>query len=569
MKKIIYGIMIAGAALAASCSDFLTEKPRTAFSPTQVYATEEGAQAALNGCYAYLSNSLLYGQKLHILLSGHAGTMTIGNTQSQYLVDISSMDVQTNNSAVEDVYTGSFQTINALNDLLISLPPESIDPDAKQRMLGEAHFMRALVYFNLVRIVGPVPLVLAPGTSFAELHRPRTPINEIYGAILEDLNEAWNMLPEPGDQPYGRPHKYAARTLLAKVYVAMACIKTHPGEPFDASWLTQPAGDYWQAAYDAASDVEQHSQYGLVSDFARLWDCYNRYTVESIFELEENQITGSCSFMYHYLPGFWEAMPTTTSNNNYGRIRALRESWDEHYNRYYDAALKQGDYRLDVTYLDSLFKRNMVVSTNPGGTYYTYPYTLTNIPPGQTAMPSRSEELPYVKKYLDSRFSAGDANVNVIVLRYADLLLTLAEAANELGNTPEAVGYMNRLMYRARFTPEGRRQVPADWALDMSQADFRTNLQIERRLELKGELHEWFDNRRFGKDEFKKIIVNHNNRLKAFPIKESTGEPEIMTYDYYWSEKDADVLKNMLCPFPMAEITANNNITEADQNRGY
>lgn len=269
MKKIFYGITALAGLTLASCNDFLTEEPRTQFSQSQVYSSVAGAQAALNACYAYLSNYQLYGQKLQILLSGSAGTMTIGNTTSQYLVDLSSLDIQTNNSAVEDVYTGSYQTINAINDLIINLPGSSIEPGAKERILGEAYFLRALVYFNLVRIVGPAPYVVEPAKSFADLHRPRAPIGELYSFILSDLDQAWSLMPEPGDQPYGRPHRYAAKFLLAKVNVALACIKEHPDEPFDASWLDKPARDYWQAAYDHASEVDLNGGYDLVPDFAR------------------------------------------------------------------------------------------------------------------------------------------------------------------------------------------------------------------------------------------------------------------------------------------------------------
>ena len=555
MKKLIYILTLA--LTAVSCKGFLEEHPSTLFSRDQAYATNESAQATVNACYAYLSTTRLYGQKLQIVLCGSAGTMTIGNTTSQYLVDLSSLDIQTNNSAVEDVYCGSYQTINAVNDVLLNLPEsEGVDEAVKQRLLGECHFIRALVYFNLVRMIGPVPLVDTPATDISTAHKVRTPIDQIYALILSDLDQAWDQLPEPGRQPKGRPNKYAAETLLAKVYVEMACIKEHPGDPFDASWLDQDAKAYWQKAYEYSLDVYTNGGYSLVSNFADLWKWDNKYTSESIFELEENKVTGGCSFMYHYLPGYWDGLPLTTSNNNYGRIRAMRESWDLHHDTY------PGDWRLDVTYLDSLYHRNTVTSSSPGKLYYTYPYTTDNIPEGASASDlSTSEELPYIKKYVDPNFTATDANVNVIVFRLADVLLTLAESANEIGKTSEAIQYVNRLLLRARNADDGVRAVPADWPLTLSQAETRERIMNERLIELKAEFTEWFDNRRRGTAHLLDIMTRHNQRISELS--------KNSTYDYFYELSERNAKKNLLLPFPLAEMSTNNSISEADQNLYY
>lgn len=550
--------------LLGSCEGFLEEKPTTQFNKGQIYSSVEGTQAALNACYAYISNSSLYGLRLHVVLTCGAGTMTAGTTSSAF-VELAKLDVQTNNTAVAEVYQGFYITINAINDVLLNLKDSPIDPTERDRILGEAYFLRALCYFNLVRIFGPVPLVVEPASSIEGANKPRSSISDVYNTIIEDLKNAWELLPESGKQPHGRPYNYAAKFLLSKVYIAMACIKENPGEPFDASWLEENALDYWQLAYDLAYDVYANGGYSLVNNFNELWDCYNPYTSESIFELEENVMTGSTTFMYHYLPGYWEGLPLTNSSNNYGRFRAMRESWDLHFERY------EGDFRLDETYIHTFYRRNMTTTNNPGGLYYTYPYTRDNLPP--TGVMSSSDELLHLKKYKDPRFTAFDANVNMLVFRYADLILMLAESANELGKTSEAIGYVNQLLNRARNTPTGRRPEPADWAITMSKAEVRQYIMDERLIELKGELHEWFDNRRRGIAHFKDILQKHNDRLSKLS--------KTMSYDFYfgiasgsgdnmqYSLTDNFVKKNLLCPFPMVEITANNNISEKDQNFGY
>lgn len=260
--------------------------------------------------------------------------------------------------------------------------------------------------------------------------------------------------------------------------------------------------------------------------------------------------------MYHYLPGYWEGVPLTNSSNNYGRIRAQRESWDLHHDTY------PGDWRLDVTYIDSSYFRNTSTTSNPGKLYYTYPYCSDNIPEGAAAEDlSTSEEHPYIKKYKDPNFTATDANVNVIVLRLGEIILTLAEASNELGNTAESIQWVNRLLLRARTADDGFRATPADWPLTLGQEEVRERIMNERLIELKAEFTEWFDNRRRGTKHMLEMMTNHNERI--------TGLTKNSTYDYFFELTETNAKKNLLLPFPLAEISTNNNISESDQNFGY
>ena len=147
--------------------------------------------------------------------------------------------------------------------------------------------------------------------------------------------------------------------------------------------------------------------------------------------------------------------------------------------------------------------------------------------------------------------------------RYADLLLTLAEAANELGgaHTREAVGYVNEVLFRARNASNEQRTEPADWDAGLSQEEIRAALRVERRCELKGELHEWFDSRRFGVAYLTGLIDIHNARIAE--------TASLSPYDYVLPNGFNEVKKNLLLPFPNAEISANYNISASDQNFGY
>lgn len=327
MKKIIIlFLVLCGAGLGTSCDDFLTEHPSTQFSPEDVYSSPNGVQAVLNSCYGYISQSNGYGGYLHMLLSWHTPTMQLQNRNSTYMVELATMNVAVDNSTADYVYDGAYQTINTVNDLLMNIGLCSGMSEAEHnRIEGEARLLRALSYFNLVRIFGALPYIDRPAASIEESHKPRTSIDRIYGLIIGDLEQAWNMLPEKGAHAHGRPHKWAAKAFLAKVYVALACIKEHPGEPFDAALFDKSAKEYWQLAYDNAKEVYDSHAYSLVPNFADLWVYTNKHTEESILEMEMNYVTGSCPFMYRYLPGYWEGVPLTNSSNNYGQIRPSRE----------------------------------------------------------------------------------------------------------------------------------------------------------------------------------------------------------------------------------------------------
>ena len=320
MKKIIIlFLVLCGAGLGTSCDDFLTEHPSTQFSPEDVYSSPNGVQAVLNSCYGYISQSNGYGGYLHMLLSWHTPTMQLQNRNSTYMVELATMNVAVDNSTADYVYDGAYQTINTVNDLLMNIGLCSGMSEAEHnRIEGEARLLRALSYFNLVRIFGALPYIDRPAASIEESHKPRTSIDRIYGLIIGDLEQAWNMLPEKGAHAHGRPHKWAAKAFLAKVYVALACIKEHPGEPFDAALFDKSAKEYWQLAYDNAKEVYDSHAYSLVPNFADLWVYTNKHTEESILEMEMNYVTGSCPFMYRYLPGYWEGVPLTNSSNNYG-----------------------------------------------------------------------------------------------------------------------------------------------------------------------------------------------------------------------------------------------------------
>ncbi|MDC1230059.1 RagB/SusD family nutrient uptake outer membrane protein, partial [bacterium] len=394
-------------------------------------------------------------------------------------------------------------------NIIIANIEESNLPN-KDRALGEAYFLRGATYFDLVRYFGGVPLKLLPA-SIDNLNTPRSSKEEVYDAIISDFENAKLMLPNTGEALFQRPVKLAANMFLAKVYMTLASETNNM--------------EMWQAAYDEA--IQVYGQYSLVPTFAELYNPLNENTVESIFEIQyatNGAVRNSDIIRSYTLKQFYE-YPT------FGRIRPNKEVYDQHLNQY------PGDPRIAATFIyDSYTKVN-------GNNQNLYPIQI-NGNDGYTGL----------KKYLEPNFNGSTTNRNMLKLRYADLLLMLAEIENELNGPGGAYQYVNEVLARARTQADGTQAAePADWS-GMSQDEFRTRILRERQYELLGENHEWFDTRRRGYEYFlEEVIETHNNF------------PNLGNKDFTYPVS----VKNMLLPIPSTELSNNTEISQADQNPGY
>jgi hypothetical protein len=334
-------------------------------------------------------------------------------------------------------------------------------------------------------------------------------------------------MPEPAAQVKGRPNKYAAYTLLGKVYMTLAG--------------NDNSSPYWQKAFDEEIQVYNSNAYKLVRPFKDLWDVNKENSVESIFEIQYIQSLGS----QNGLTQSW--MPTNSiyiqgSGSPLARVRLQKMTFDDHINTYGYA-----DPRVNASYIHTTF-----LSKNGTTVNYVYPS------PQATA----ANGYPYLLKYNDPTWVGNGSNTNFIYLRYADVLLMLAEIENELHGPAGAYKYINQVMNRARDangngTIEATEVAPADWS-GMDQATFRDRIMLERRIELVGEVHEFYDTRRRGEGYLLRYYQQHN----AHPKFNAAN-------DFLFPTDPASVKKNMLLPIPAEEFNYNRLITPADQNPGY
>ncbi|MDR0699408.1 MAG: RagB/SusD family nutrient uptake outer membrane protein [Tannerella sp.] len=345
---------------------------------------------------------------------------------------MSSLTHSTTNDRVDELWKEHYIAINRACTAIDNIEGMGdIDETRKTRFINEAKFLRGLLYFNLVRLWGEVPLVVHSPVSVGkeDIEVGRAPVEEVYAQIIKDLTDAEDLpLPggySPGDA--GRATGGAAKALLSLVY------------------LTRRE---WNSAAQKSREVINGAYgYDLFENFADLFDAASKNGKEHIFSAQcqggngkGNRMGSSCT-------------PT-------GIPGIAAAGTDEIGPGVYELFEKE-DKRRDVTFFTAL------VSPRDGKTYTFDPHFCKYFDPAEISNPTES-------------------NRNVPVIRFAEILLVHAEAVNEAESAPSAEAYasINRVRQRA-----GLDNLPAG----LSQAEFREAVYLERRLELMFEFHRWFD----------------------------------------------------------------------------
>lgn len=521
MKKYITIICVSLSLLVyTGCDSLLDEDTSTFPSASLSYSNDETVNSALTGCYSPLLNYSFFGSDYATIFATCGGTIT---NQSSSYVSMRAQKVTPDNKYIGRHFQYHYLVISYCNDLLDKINASGASDELKTRAKGEAHLLRGMMYFNLVRAFGGVPLRISPTTS-TNLDLPRSTADETYKQIISDLNDAATELPEKNPVT-GRPNKYAAHALLAKVYITMANGVAN--------------SEYWQKCLDECNQVYGH--FSLVP-IKELYNPTNRNCAESIIEIQFSDVIGN-TWTQGIAPTLSDYTPNQTSAP-YARYRPSRYIFDTWKAQY------PGDPRFEETFIYNSY-------TTGGGKETVKIYPLYNNPSGS------SKNYPYIKKFLDSRYIATYTNQNYIYLRYADVLLMMAEATNEISGADKAYQYVNEVLKRARESYSPATTEPADWS-GMTQDEFRNRIMYERLYELFAEQQEYFDLRRRGAQ----FLLNYWTAHNANPsnIKGSSVEK----YNDNWFTCTLDAAKKaLLLPFPLTEISSNNKISDSDQNPGY
>lgn len=263
LNRILFAALIAsitGSSITSCSESFLDENLTTQYS-TDRFKTQEGLDELVTGAYQKLKFKFNYIWGIQCYNMGVDEFTDANNVipaWNHYSQDLNSSE----NAANQPIWDNYYGLVEPANILIQNIPQyyNQSSPTYNTR-LGEAHFLRAYAYFELVKQFGGVPLKLVPSTS-AETYFTRNSTEEIYTQVISDFGEAYRLLPDKGES-IGRINKYAAAHFLAKAHL------------FRASELYSD----WNSNY-IASDLDAVIQYGsevvdahpLCNDYVELWD---------------------------------------------------------------------------------------------------------------------------------------------------------------------------------------------------------------------------------------------------------------------------------------------------------
>lgn len=495
-RKFFFIPILTLACFFLSCEKTLNEDPQSIIAPDAFFNTADQCRQATNGVYSHLPGIFNQTGFWSVTMAGTDLFMNQGGSASvEAIQDYNfSSATEANSHAVWRV---CYAAIKDANFVINRISQSEIDDAVKQQLLGENKFLRAMYYYILTNIFGDVPLWTDELKIEEVSQLPRSPIAEVRAQMILDLQEAASSLPKNYDSKNtGRVTKGAALTLLAKIYL------------FDKNW---------QQAYENASQVKD-GEYILLPSYATLFDPYNKSknNKESIFEIqymrnaETNQNFIVNSFYTWFFPT-GDAKGGTYAGVNFGST--ILQSYPQYYPTTYFMSLYQPeDERREVSlswgYNGQLFNRG-----------------------------SKGDRPWFGPKFWDLTANRTASEKNFYFLRYADVIMILAEAANELGNTSEAIAHLNMIKERAK----------ADLITssdNLSQSQLRNEIMEERAREFVGEFQRKWDLSRWG------TLVDAIGRI---------------------ADDNADGVTNVqahhnLFPVPYDEIVKNRNLT---QNPGY
>jgi hypothetical protein len=257
----LFGLLLAGCG-----EDFLELTPISSPNVANFYRTENDLVNGVNAAYATLQSGNLYGGRDLSDLTEYRGDIAFDNDPSAgsgIRFNVDQFLAGATNEIIEDVWQDLYLLVYRTNIVLDRLPAVDTDAELARRLEGELRFLRGLAYFHLVRLWGPVPLVLTPDDPESSRTHVRNSVDEVYAAIEEDLSFAADNLPAsypPAE--VGRATSGAARGLLAKVY------------------LTRKN---WGAAAGASETVIESGEYSLQPTIADVFDPTNEYNSEILF----------------------------------------------------------------------------------------------------------------------------------------------------------------------------------------------------------------------------------------------------------------------------------------------
>ena len=486
-------VLLCMSVLTTSCDDFIDVAPEDAIDATAFFSNADELVFAVNGLYS--SQRGIYGSNLlYIMHEGRSDNVIFADVNSANAVD-QTLDIfaeQSTNNVLVTNWVNHYILINNANNVLKNARSVPFENQVEEALIGrsvaEAKFLRAMTYFSLVTLWGSVPLRTDPTEDFDNAVVPRSTVSDVYALIILDLTEAVAALPTSYSggkfNEVGRATRYTAQALLGKVHL-------QNGNPSAASTVLE--------------DVIAGGTYALLSDYADIHAAGNDNTAESIFEVSFNPENNTGLNLNNFFIPISVASDLGIVAGGFSELPPYRPTANV------QSIYEAGDMRAAASF--QLFDLDGV-------------------------------QTPYISKYIDLDAAGQGSDINLVLLRYADVLLMKAEADGENAASYELINQVRRRAF-------GQDPDAPDPAIDIDASTpgtFTEKLQLERRREFAFEYQRWPDLLRLPDSD---VIAIMNDHLSA-------ELPGIATpIDDH----------NLIYPIPEFEIETSNGVV--DQNDGY
>lgn len=556
-KKILFGCLFAASVLTTttSCSDFLDEDPKGQMSEANVFKSQADLDASIHTIYEKLNQTQSWTNPMYPQWQGDDMTANpSSNKQAVAALDVFSSDGE--NKGVKDAWSQHFALIKACNWVIENASKTPTSQEEINIALGNAHFWRAYAYFYMVRIFGPLPMVVTTDPSATNV--APSSVEEIYNLIVEDLKKAEGWLPTSYSQA-PRNHdgvdawvtKQATQATLTAVYMAMAGYPLNKGKEY-----------YALAAAKAKEVIDANGTYGFYNDpvWNHVYSMGHNYNKETILGIDNNWNSGS-----------WDHDSELTSCCRFEGLGdgGWGDAWGEiaFWKRYPEGPRKDAVYAPKITFqkdatitkvcnwwdLDAEGKP-VVEAYHPMFAIYTVNCDGDNL--------AKEKFAPY--NYLEPNYTNMTNGRRHRLIRYAELLLWYAEsAARSGGDLAKAKEYLREVRKRAVTDVEnvtlsdGTKVAIANMTADqLAEACY-----IEHGWEVAGQWTQMVTRRA---DEFRmnELKKNFDYRVANKPVvvavengKEYTAKESVPVVKSTWAGDESIYL-----PYPTTEVEKNPNL---------
>lgn len=556
-KKILFGCLFAASVLTTttSCSDFLDEDPKGQMSEANVFKSQADLDASIHTIYEKLNQTQSWTNPMYPQWQGDDMTANpSSNKQAVAALDVFSSDGE--NKGVKDAWSQHFALIKACNWVIENASKTPTSQEEINIALGNAHFWRAYAYFYMVRIFGPLPMVVTTDPSATNV--APSSVEEIYNLIVEDLKKAEGWLPTSYSQA-PRNHdgvdawvtKQATQATLTAVYMAMAGYPLNKGKEY-----------YALAAAKAKEVIDANGTYGFYNDpvWNHVYSMGHNYNKETILGIDNNWNSGS-----------WDHDSELTSCCRFEGLGdgGWGDAWGEiaFWKRYPEGPRKDAVYAPKITFqkdatitkvcnwwdLDAEGKP-VVEAYHPMFAIYTVNCDGDNL--------AKEKFAPY--NYLEPNYTNMTNGRRHRLIRYAEVLLWYAEsAARSGGDLAKAKEYLREVRKRAVNDVEnvtlsdGTKVAIANMTADqLAEACY-----IEHGWEVAGQWTQMVTRRA---DEFRmnELKKNFDYRVANKPVvvavengKEYTAKESVPVVKSTWAGDESIYL-----PYPTTEVEKNPNL---------